>query len=754
MPKPKFDTTSAKDYLLRFGYSVPDNFRYHNMNDKIRMYDLANERTVQLSMKQVIYRTEEAPTRRPEYDSLGIERLMNIDFQPGRIAVDSEDRLLRNNPATLQFINSNVPNNQVDELKRIIKQQLPNTVRTLRQAINGNGTTVFEVPDEDELENTALKQSILLSIQILKKELLAKNVNIYLTSRDGNQKRFYLNENSIDLLNQALFMNNIPEVNDSNTEILRSYYHTNLATITFEISNQTRVHRNNAGFFPFINKTSIDLTKYGIYNSLSNVNINESCLITAIKQSKVLSNEEIERLKCFTRTRTYLLEQLPMICDEFNVQFNLRIVGSNGNVSTRSYGNSDKLIRLIVMFNHYMIDELPNVSTYFISHYDECKDMNTMIYQKDGNYNIGKQSLNIITLINKMINFKLLLPMTNEEMINIISDFKFDDQINYNHQRLVNVPDVKRKESKFSSKPKQSKFFFGYIPSENEFDDRMKELQNVINTLPLRHHVNISDYYKYSELMNKIMFEYGCYDGVYESSGIDNQKLRESIVYPHPHSDFNDGKPFEINNQKLYYIDMNSSYMSFINGLPTDLTMKERNYKINELIQTLFNLRKQIKQTNPKLATTLKFLMNSCYGYSLRKPKVFKHKYSNNINNYLSNYQNYVFAVYEQKPNEGYVYSKNNFATDYNTIQFGADILNNYHKFMESIRSKVKVIYENIDAILISEDDFNKLKQEGLIGENLGKFKVEHVFDRFVYQSGRKWKGYYNEDLIEQRGKF
>ncbi|MBR4634380.1 hypothetical protein IKO50_05575, partial [bacterium] len=157
MPKPRFDTTSAKDYLLRFGYSVPDNFRYHNMNDKIRMYDLANERTVQLSMKQVIYRTEEAPTRRPEYDSLGIERLMNIDFQPGRIAVDSEDRLLRNNPATLQFINSNVPNNQVDELKRIIKQQLPNTVRTLRQAINGNGTTVFEVPDEDELENTALK---------------------------------------------------------------------------------------------------------------------------------------------------------------------------------------------------------------------------------------------------------------------------------------------------------------------------------------------------------------------------------------------------------------------------------------------------------------------------------------------------------------------------------------------------------------------------------------------------------------------
>ena len=215
MPRPKFNTESAKAHLLKYGYTTPDNYNYTNMNNKIRLYDLANERFVNLSLKQVIYRTEQAPTRRPEFDSNGIERLMNIDFQPGRVAIDedtrrqmyniindvqeqpgrvrNDDRFLENNPATLQYINTVVPNNEVDELKTLIKQQLPTTVKTLKLAINHNNTTIFDVPENDTLNETALKQSLLLSIQILKKQLLSKNVNISLTSRDGKQKRFFLN---------------------------------------------------------------------------------------------------------------------------------------------------------------------------------------------------------------------------------------------------------------------------------------------------------------------------------------------------------------------------------------------------------------------------------------------------------------------------------------------------------------------------------------------------------------------------------
>ena len=176
---------------------------------------------------------------------------------------------------------------------------------------------------------------------------------------------------------------------------------------------------------------------------------------------------------------------------------------------------------------------------------------------------------------------------------------------------------------------------------------------------------------------------------------------------------------------------MNSSYMSFINGIPTDLTMKERNYKINELIKTLYELRRKIKQTNPKLATTLKFLMNSSFGFSLRKQKLYKNKFSNNLESYINNYNSFIFAVYKTDENKGFVHSKQSFSPDYNCVQFGYDILKNYNEFMNKIKSIVNVYYENIDAILINESDYKKLKEAGYIGDELGMFKIEHIFKSF-----------------------
>ena len=765
MPRAKrFFTSEAKQFLLNYGYTTPPDYRYTNMNDKIRLYDLVNECYVTMSLNQVDYRVNRATFRRPTFDSEGLDRVLNIDFQPGRIALDKaarkemydilndvqsqpgrvrdEDKFLASNPATLHYINHSVPRSEVEELKQSIKQQLPSTVRQLKYALNNNATTVVDVHSNQD----AIKQSVLLSIQILKPMILSKNVTVYLTSVDGTQKRFYLNENSLNLLNEALFQDNIPDVNDSNTEVLTSYYIKDLASIVFEVTPKVRANRMNPGFFPFINKSPINLERYGIYNDIDSKQLTESCLITAIRESNVLSNEEFSRLQHFVKTRTFLLEQLPLICNEFNVQFNLRIVSDKGMISTRSYGKSNRIIKLIVMYHHYMIDALPNVSLKYLQS-QPLTEGDTMLG--------AKQSMNIITLVNRLVSMNLLVPMTDDQFNSIISNFQLNDNTEYNHQRLVEIPDIKVKDNQYvTSKPKHGKFYFGYIPTDDEIDIRIQELQKVVNTLPLRHPIDVSRYYKYSTLMQKIMFECGCYDGVYESSGTENQRLRDSIQYPRPHSDYNNGAAFEINNTKLYYIDMNSSYMSFINGIPTDLSMNTRNYKINELIHTLYNLRRKYKQSNPKLATTIKFLMNSCYGYSLRKPKEYKRKYSNNISNYVSNYQNFIFAVYELEHNKGFIHSKNSFVPDYNTVQFGADVINNYNRFMDMIRSTVNVLYSNIDAILISESDYNKLQSMGLVGSELGQFHIEHVFDRFVYRSGRKWKGYFDGELVEQRGRF
>ena len=76
---------------------------------------------------------------------------------------------------------------------------------------------------------------------------------------------------------------------------------------------------------------------------------------------------------------------------------------------------------------------------------------------------------------------------------------------------------------------------------------------------------------------------------------------------------------------------------------------------------------------------------------------------------------------------------------NYSMPQFAREVLNNYHTKIEAIRKLCKIYYENIDAILIDEDDYNKLVSLGYVGNDLGMFKIEHVFTEIAIMSSRKF---------------
>ena len=65
----------------------------------------------------------------------------------------------------------------------------------------------------------------------------------------------------------------------------------------------------------------------------------------------------------------------------------------------------------------------------------------------------------------------------------------------------------------------------------------------------------------------------------------------------------------------------------------------------------------------------------------------------------------------------------------------------NYYAFMDKISKLVDVKYWNIDAILISESDYFKLKELGYIGDELSQFKVEKVFKEIGIMSPMKKAG-------------
>jgi hypothetical protein len=177
-----------------------------------------------------------------------------------------------------------------------------------------------------------------------------------------------------------------------------------------------------------------------------------------------------------------------------------------------------------------------------------------------------------------------------------------------------------------------------------------------------------------------------------------------------------------------------------IQGIPTGKCDEKGNFtgelntKIKELIDRLYMIRQQIKASNPILSKCLKLLSTSCWGYSIRKNRMFKTLKPSDKDEFVKSHINYVI-----EHDDDVVKMIKSVSFNYSAPQFAREVLNNYHEKMESIRKLCKVYYENIDAILINEDDYNKLVSLGLVGNELGKFKIEHVFSEIAIMSSRKF---------------
>ena len=234
------------------------------------------------------------------------------------------------------------------------------------------------------------------------------------------------------------------------------------------------------------------------------------------------------------------------------------------------------------------------------------------------------------------------------------------------------------------------------------------------------------------------MFEYGCLDNVYELTGTIQQKIISSLKTLFPKTIWNK----ELIKGTLYYIDQAGAYMSSVKSIPAgvsddDGNFKTENTKIKELIEKLYEFRINAKNNgNDKLATTLKFMMNICWGYSMKKPKLIKHKFVKDVNKYIETYAPYVV-----KYNNNYVDTIKPYVENYSYPQFARSVLTNFNSKMKELSNKVNILYSKVDSALITEEDYLKLKKDGMIGNCLGQFKVEHVFTQFYAKSAEQWIG-------------
>jgi hypothetical protein len=327
----------------------------------------------------------------------------------------------------------------------------------------------------------------------------------------------------------------------------------------------------------------------------------------------------------------------------------------------------------------------------------------------------------------------------SEEMMNVL-DYSFTpvEELDYNHYRPIVIHTKKFAEATY--KPEvYGQFYFGFKPELDEVDELLKKLQRVINYIGVK--VDVRCYSRFSLLMQKVMYEFGCFENVMESSGKLNQEVRNTIVFPRPRITTKC-----LNQGPYYYVDMISAYSSCMTGIPHNLEPDSPlNTKIQELIEKMFECVTILKRQKSKLATTLKFMMNSCFGYSIKRPKhgLIQSKYTTNVDSRVEEMYEFV-AKYNYKnggSRDGFVCTVDSFHPWFNYTQFGKLILDNYNKKVKELEMVVDILYCNIDAFIVNESDYKKLLELGYIGDGLGQLKVEAIFSEVYFESSRKWMG-------------
>ena len=691
MPK-RLTTSDVKNLFEKYGYQVPKNFTYRNNKQRIRVYDEQNETHETMTYQQLQYRIKRAATKRQPYFD---KNLMNLPIAGGSDTDDTD-------PGYRRWLarQSDEFNDLDNEYKREAYQYYCEVMPIVSR--KRNTTLRFNQNEENKPKLYGLVEAL--------KTVDFTRYDVRLTVKyNGITTYMHANENTINLLYDSFFNDDL-DVTDSASAIITNIVEFDSIFIEFRPKNMNGA-RIAPGFFPWTHRCdSLDLSRYAIYRHEEDIS-NEPCLVTAIRSSGLLDSDQLQLLSSMVKTRNVLKSDLRKIAETFGLFIYVQIITDykTGKTSHTEYGNpKDPKLKLLIMYDHYMFNE--TVQTPF-----------------------SKRKMSLFKLIQKLKEDGMLVELSDNIKKKLIISFQQvsdRDVVCKNSYRPIKVPDVKINKYIQEHKVKQTKRLFGYTPDDNEIDDRLKELQKAIDTLPLRKRIDVSNYYRFSDLGQKILYECGCYDGVYELTGKLAHDIRDSLQFPKTkmHASYLQGK--------YYYLDLNAAYMAFVKYIPSGLNNGYVNRKVGQIIKQLYDLRIQAKnEGNNKLATTLKFIMNSTWGYSISRPKNIKHKYAQNPDTYIQKFNRFIL-----KQCDHFVDVVNCFVDHYTFPQFAQAVLSEYNKFFTHIKSMINVYYENVDALLTDEEGYNKLLEMGLIDDSkIGCFKIDKVFTEFAAISDRRY---------------
>ena len=380
---------------------------------------------------------------------------------------------------------------------------------------------------------------------------------------------YTLNEETVSklkaLINEIWFGEKKVEYDDSDKFMLPALSDWTKITILFErLGNRERLNRldepgtRRAGAkWAWINNTTIDLTKYGIFNSFDLNNYRYPCFIWALEQSKQLSDSEVEFIKQIVNTKYFPMDNLKKICKKLNICVEVRTLDAKNKTHITRFGDSNKrIIKLLLRDNHYMLDEDVPLSTYYIENYkfvDENINPNSKVYDKktlvsrlypDGNVkDTSKKGLNINKVIDLFFKNNYFDPLSEQELyqtlfvdknVNYV-DLTYPDccaepvyrpEITETKKNVVFVDDFKpiiqANRDAYITKSKVETDDTIYRKSNQWFnfnDVSSEEIDKIRNIFREKFEIDFVSFSTPASIGHELMHKYNCFDNVFELCG-------------------------------------------------------------------------------------------------------------------------------------------------------------------------------------------------------------------------------------------
>ena len=507
MPK-KLTKQQVEDKINKYGFFFLPNTNYTNSKSDMELYDAQLGENVKLSLNKINYRINR--NYRSEYDVFNI---LNDVSQQQHQQQSGFDR----------FCNKLRSYNLFDTLSDTKKQQAYNFFQQLCGNLSRKKTFDIDFANND-LDNNLLLFIITEALQTLKKKM-DKRVQIKISYGDDTYHYYTLSYDTINYF-EALLRDDTPqEVTDSVSDMFDT--HLDWTSIKIEFKDNV----NAGGFFPYTNKlTSLNLSQFGIYNEIDYNNYKNNCLIEALANSGKFNEEQINLIKSSVYMRIISIDYIQKICDLMKCNISIRIPEENTNkTSAKIYKAKTPSTNNIVIFlyyDHFMINNELYVSEYYIANHEtiDNKYPNDISRFEIINDNGDKrhQKITIVRLIKLLRQYNLLEPIPEEEQQTIAKQYNHFEykpaELIDDYFRPITIKDKSDKQQDLLNKLYQNDgyFMFGeHILNSKKLNKLYDDLQEVVNSLNVN--VRVRNYNKFAELMNKIMYEYGCFNNVYDN---------------------------------------------------------------------------------------------------------------------------------------------------------------------------------------------------------------------------------------------